>query len=80
MPRAEMPVDVVLEDAGPRRAGVIEILRRYRMADLNTKQVRKLVDSAPETVIPGLSRSQAEAIKIELEALGAIVRLEAPDR
>lgn len=73
-------VDVVLDDAGPRRAGVIQLVRRYRMADLNAKQVSKLVDAAPTTVISGMARVQAEAIKIELEALGAVVQLNPADR
>jgi Ribosomal protein L7/L12 C-terminal domain len=43
--------------------------------DLNTEQVKKLVDSAPQTILPRMARTQAEAIKVELKALGAQVRL-----
>lgn len=72
-------VDLVLDDAGPRRVGVYKVVHFYRLADLNMKQVKKLVDAAPQPVITGVSTVQAEAIKIELEALGAIVHLKPAD-
>lgn len=68
-------VDVVLDDPGQRPVGIYNLVRRLRFDDLNTKQVKKLVDSAPQTILPRMARTQAEAIKIEMEALGAQVRL-----
>jgi ribosomal protein L7/L12 len=68
-------VDVVLDDPGPRPIGIYNLVRRLHFGDLNTKQAKKLVDSAPQTILPRMARTQAEAIKIELEALGAQVRL-----
>ena len=68
-------VDVVLDDPGQRPVGIYKLVHRLRLSDLNAKQVKKLVDSAPQTILPRLERTQAEAIKIELEALGAQVRL-----
>ena len=68
-------VDVVLDDPGQRPIGIYNLVRRFRFDDLSTKQVKKLVDSAPQTILPRMARTQAEAIKIELEALGAQVRL-----
>jgi len=66
-------VDVVLEDAGERPVGIYNLVRR--LTDLNAKQVKKLVDSAPQTILPRMARTQAQAIKLELDGLGARVRL-----
>lgn len=66
-------MDVVLEDPGERPVGIYQLV--HRLTDLNAKQAKKLVDSAPQTILPRTARTQAEAIKIELEALGARVRL-----
>jgi ribosomal protein L7/L12 len=68
-------VDVVLDDPGQRPVGIYNLVRRLRSGDLNAKQVKKLVDAAPQTIFPRMTRTQAEAVKIELEALGAQVRL-----
>jgi large subunit ribosomal protein L7/L12 len=66
-------MDVVLEDPGERPVGIYNLVRG--LTDLNAKQVKKLVDSAPQTILPRLPRTQAEAVKLELEGLGARVRL-----
>ena len=66
-------VDIVVTDAGPRRIGVFSIIPR--LTKLNIKQARKLVDEAPQAVITRVPRTQAEAIKIEMEAFGAAVEL-----
>ncbi len=70
-------MDVVLEDPGERPVGIYNLVRG--LTDLNTKQVKKLVDSAPQTILPRLPRTQAEAVKLELEGLGARVRLAPAD-
>jgi large subunit ribosomal protein L7/L12 len=67
------PMDVVLEDPGERPVGIYQLV--HRLTDLNAKQAKKLVDSAPQKILPRMARTQAEAIKIELEGLGARVRL-----
>ena len=66
-------MDVVLEDPGERPVGIYQLV--HRLTDLNAKQAKKLVDSAPQTILPRMARTQAEAIKVELEGLGARVRL-----
>jgi ribosomal protein L7/L12 len=48
-----------------------------RFTALNLKQARKLVDALPRAIITQVPRSQASALKIELEAFGAIVELRA---
>jgi len=66
-------VDVILLDAGQTPVGIYRVIRR--VTTLNVKQARARVDAAPGPIITGLARVQAEAIKVELEAHGAIVQL-----
>jgi ribosomal protein L7/L12 len=42
---------------------------------LSSKQALKLVKAVPGPVITGMPRVQAEALKIQFEALGAVVQL-----
>ena len=72
---SEEQVDILLESAGERPIGIYNAIRKW--SDLNVKQARKLVDSAPQPIITRISRTQAEAIKTELEALGATISLRA---
>ena len=66
-------VDIILDDAGQTPVGIYRIIQR--LTSLNVKQARAQVDAAPGPIITGLPRTKAEAIKVELEAVGAIVRL-----
>jgi len=66
-------IDVVLEDRGERPVGIYQLV--HHLTDLNAKQAKKLVDSAPQTILARMAITQAEAIKVELEGLGARVRL-----
>jgi large subunit ribosomal protein L7/L12 len=66
-------MDVVLDDPGEQPVGIYKLV--HRLTELNAKQAKQLVDSAPQTIFPRMARPQAEAIKIELEALGARVTL-----
>ena len=70
-------VDVILLDAGDRRTGIYHMVDRK--TDLNVKQARKLVDAAPQPIITRMPKVEADAIKIELEALGARVELKPSD-
>jgi large subunit ribosomal protein L7/L12 len=70
-------VDIILEDAGPRPVGVHRMIDRW--TKLNVKQAKKLVDSAPQPIITRVPQTQAEAIKLELEALGARLSLRPAD-
>jgi len=66
-------IDVVLEDRGERPVGIYQLV--HHLTDLNAKQAKKLVDSAPQTILARMAITLAEAIKVELEGLGARVRL-----
>jgi large subunit ribosomal protein L7/L12 len=66
-------VDIWVTDRGARAIRVYQTVDR--LTRLNIKQARKLVDSAPQAVITQVPRTQAEALKVELEATGATVEL-----
>lgn len=68
-------VDVILHDGGQRPIQAYQIV--HRLTDLNAKQAKKLVDAAPQAILTGMPRTQAEGIKVELEAMGATVELKA---
>jgi large subunit ribosomal protein L7/L12 len=71
----EALVDIIVGDAGQRPIGLYNLVKGFTA--LNIKQARKLVDGAPQPVITRVPKTQAEGIKIEIEALGATVELRA---
>lgn len=66
--------DVVLAAAGDQKLNVIKALREFRQ-DLGLMDAKKLVDTAPQTVLEGAKKEDAEAAKKKLEAAGAKVEL-----
>jgi large subunit ribosomal protein L7/L12 len=66
-------VDVILVDAGRTPIGIYRVIQR--VTSLNVRQARARVDAAPGPIITGIAKVQAEALKVEIEALGAIVQL-----
>ena len=66
-------VDIVLEEVGARLPAVVDFVRSRTL--VNAEDARKLVTRTPVPIITNVRRTQAEALKIELEALGAIVGL-----
>ena len=65
--------DVVLTSVGQQKINVIKIVRS--ITDLGLKEAKELVDSAPKAVKEGLSESDANEIKVQLEEAGAEVEL-----
>ena len=65
--------DVVLTSVGQQKINVIKIVRS--ITDLGLKEAKELVDSAPKAVKEGLSESDANEIKGQLEEAGAEVEL-----
>ena len=61
--------DVVLTSVGQQKINVIKIVRS--ITDLGLKEAKELVDSAPKAVKEGLSESDANEIKVQLEEAGA---------
>ena len=65
--------DVVLTSVGQQKINVIKIVRS--ITDLGLKEAKELVDSAPKAVKEGVSESDANEIKVQLEEAGAEVEL-----
>ncbi|MBV7294579.1 50S ribosomal protein L7/L12 [Corynebacterium sp. TAE3-ERU12] len=66
--------DVVLEDAGAKKIGVIKVVREL-VSGLGLKEAKELVESAPKAILEGASKDDAEAAKTKLEEAGAKVSL-----
>lgn len=66
--------DVVLEDAGAKKIGVIKAVREL-VAGLGLKEAKELVEGAPKAILEGASKEDAEAAKTKLEEAGAKVSL-----
>ena len=66
--------DVVLEDAGDKKIGVIKVVREI-VSGLGLKEAKELVEAAPKALLEGASKDDAEAAKTKLEEAGAKVSL-----
>ena len=65
--------DVILTSSGQQKINVIKAVRA--ITDLGLKEAKELVDSAPKSIKEGLSESEANEIKSQLEEAGAEVEL-----
>ena len=70
---AKSEFDVILTAAGQQKINVIKAVRG--ITDLGLKEAKDLVDSAPKAVKEGVSESEANEIKSQLEDAGAEVEL-----
>jgi len=70
---AKTEFDVVLTAAGQQKINVIKAVRA--ITDLGLKEAKDLVDSAPKPIKEGVSESEANEIKSQLEEAGAQVEL-----
>lgn len=64
---------VVLEAAGGEKIKVIKAVRE--LTGLGLKEAKELVDGAPSNVKEGVEKAEAEAVKKQLEEVGATVVL-----
>ena len=64
---------VVLEAAGAEKITVIKAVRE--ITGLGLKEAKELVDNAPSNVKEGIEKAEADAIKAQLEEVGATVNL-----
>ena len=64
---------VVLNGPGAEKIKVIKAVRE--ITGLGLKEAKELVDGAPSNVKEGVEKAEAEAIKAQLEAVGAEVVL-----
>ena len=65
--------DVILKDIGPKKIQVIKAVRQ--LTDLGLREAKALVDSAPTTVLEGVSKEAAEEAKTKMEAEGGTVEI-----
>ena len=65
--------DVVLTGAGDKKIQVIKEVRA--LTNLGLKDAKDLVDGAPQTVLEGVSKEDADKAKESLEAVGATLEL-----
>ncbi|MBF0779951.1 MULTISPECIES: 50S ribosomal protein L7/L12 [unclassified Granulicatella] len=65
--------DVELTSAGDGKIKVIKVVREA--TGLGLKEAKELVDGAPSILKEGLSKDDAEALKAQLEEVGATVTL-----
>jgi large subunit ribosomal protein L7/L12 len=70
---AQTEFNVVLKSAGQQKINVIKAVRA--ITDLGLKEAKELVDSAPKAIKEGVSESEANEIKSQLEEAGAEVEL-----
>ena len=65
--------DVILEDGGANKIGVIKEVRA--ITGLGLKEAKDLVEAGGKAVKEGAKKAEAEEIKKKLEAAGAKVKL-----
>lgn len=65
--------DVILKEAGSQKIKVIKEVRA--LTDLGLKEAKELVDSAPKPLKEGIVKEDAEKIRDQLEAVGAVVEI-----
>jgi len=64
---------VMLNAAGDKKVEVIKVVRA--VTGLGLKEAKDLVDGAPKAVKEGVSKADAEALKMQLEDAGAKVEV-----
>ena len=65
--------DVELTEVGDQKVKVIKAVKDA--TGLGLKEAKEVVDGAPKVVKEGVSKEEAEALKSELEEVGAVVTL-----
>ena len=72
-PAEQTEFDVVLVGAGEKKIQVIKEVRS--ITGLGLKEAKALVDEAPKPVKEGVAKEEAEAVKSQLEEVGAQVEV-----
>ena len=65
--------NVVLAEVGSEKIKVIKAVRE--ITGLGLKEAKELVDGAPSNIKEGVDKAEAEAIKTQLEEVGAKIEL-----
>ena len=64
---------VVLKEVGAEKIKVIKAVRE--ITGLGLKEAKEMVDGAPSNLKEGCEKAEAEALKAQLEEVGAVVEL-----
>ncbi|MEL0652639.1 50S ribosomal protein L7/L12 [Algibacter sp. TI.3.09] len=70
---AQTEFDVILKAAGSSKLAVVKLVKE--LTGLGLKEAKGLVDDAPSAIKEGVSKDEAEALKVSLEEAGAEVEL-----
>jgi len=65
--------DVILKAAGASKLAVVKLVKE--LTGLGLKEAKGVVDSAPAPVKEGVSKDEANSLKVALEEAGAVVEL-----
>ena len=65
--------DVILKAAGGSKLAVVKLVKE--LTSLGLKEAKGLVDSAPAPIKEGVTKDEAEALKVSLEEAGAEVEV-----
>lgn len=66
--------DVILKEAGADKIKVIKVVREI-VSGLGLKEAKELVESAPKPIKEGVTKDEAEKIKVKLAEVGATVEV-----
>lgn len=65
--------NVILKEGGPKKINVIKVVRT--LTSLGLKEAKEAVESAPQTLLEGVSKDAAQDAKKKLEEEGAVVEI-----
>ena len=68
-------VDLIVQEDGLQPIGVWSLIQRATKLDITRTQAQKMFKAGQQPVIAALPKAQADALKVEFEALGATVAL-----
>ena len=71
---AEGSFDVILQDVGGRKIDVVKAVRSLKKVGL--AEAEELVESAPAAVLTGMTKTEAQNAKRQLEQAGATVKID----
>lgn len=66
-------VSVILKDAGGNKIAVLKEVRA--ITGLGLKEAKELVDGAPKAIKEGVKKEDAQKLKEQLEAAGAVIEI-----
>jgi len=65
--------DVILKAAGSSKLAVVKLVKE--LTSLGLKEAKELVDSAPSPIKEGVTKDEAEGLRVALEEAGAEVEV-----